>query len=70
MLSQSAIRIALKLVIVPVVLFCLCSTAGAATPMKRVRLLFADLSERMGIGFVAKDQRFFEENGLEVDLVQ
>jgi ABC-type nitrate/sulfonate/bicarbonate transport system substrate-binding protein len=57
-------------VIVPVVFFCLCSTAGAATPMKRVRLLFADFSERMGICFVAKDQRFFDENGLEVDLVQ
>jgi ABC-type nitrate/sulfonate/bicarbonate transport system substrate-binding protein len=68
--SLRAIRIALKLVIVPVVFFCLCSTAGAATPMKRVRLLFADFSERMGICFVAKDQRFFEENGLEVDLVQ
>jgi ABC-type nitrate/sulfonate/bicarbonate transport system substrate-binding protein len=70
MLSRRAIGIGLKLVIVPVVFFCLCSTAGAATPMKRVRLLFADFSERMGICFVAKDQRFFEENGLEVDLVQ
>jgi ABC-type nitrate/sulfonate/bicarbonate transport system substrate-binding protein len=70
MLSRRAIRIGLKLVIVPALFFCLSSTAGAATPLKRVRLLFADLSERMGIGFVAKDQRFFEENGLEVDLVQ
>jgi ABC-type nitrate/sulfonate/bicarbonate transport system substrate-binding protein len=70
MLSQRAIRIVLNLVIVPALFFCLYSSAGAATPMKRVRLLFADFSERMGICFVAKDQRFFEENGLEVDLVQ
>ena len=46
------------------------SFANAATPMKRVRILFADFSERMGLFFVAKDQRFFEEHGLEADLVQ
>ncbi|MBM4262112.1 MAG: hypothetical protein FJ143_17245 [Deltaproteobacteria bacterium] len=42
----------------------------AATPSKRVRILYADFSERMGLFFVAKDQRFFEEQGLDMDLVQ
>ncbi|HWH77322.1 MAG TPA: ABC transporter substrate-binding protein, partial [Candidatus Binatus sp.] len=44
--------------------------AVAATPTKKVRILFADFSERMGLFFVAKDQHFFEENGLEADIVQ
>lgn len=45
--------------------------AGAAAPAPRkVRILFADFSERMGLFFVAKDQRFFEEQGLDADLVQ
>ena len=35
-----------------------------------MRILYADFSERMGLFFVAKDQRFFEEQGLEADLVQ
>ena len=48
----------------------LVSGSSAATPAKRVRILFADFSERMGLFFVAKDQHFFEEHGLEADLVQ
>jgi len=43
---------------------------AAATPTQRVRILFADFSERMGLFFVAKDRHFFEEQGLEADLVQ
>ncbi len=43
---------------------------GGDAGEKRVRILFADFSERMGVFFVAKDQRFFEEQGLEADLVQ
>src|SRR5688572_26491327 len=46
------------------------SLAAAPTPNKRVRILFADFSERMGLFFVAKDQHFFEEQGLDADLVQ
>jgi ABC-type nitrate/sulfonate/bicarbonate transport system substrate-binding protein len=42
----------------------------AATPNKRVALVFADFSERSGFLFVAKDQRFFEEQGLDADVVQ
>jgi NitT/TauT family transport system substrate-binding protein len=44
--------------------------SDAATPNKRVALVFADFSERTGFLFVAKDQRFFEEQGLEADVVQ
>ena len=46
------------------------SFANAATPTKKVTLVFADFSERAGLLFVAKDQRFFEEQGLDVDVVQ
>jgi NitT/TauT family transport system substrate-binding protein len=46
------------------------SFAEAATPAKKVTLVFADFSERAGLLFVAKDQRFFEEQGLDVDVVQ
>lgn len=52
------------------ILLSLASIADAATPVKRVRILFADFSERMGLFFVAKDQRFFEEQGLDADLIQ
>ncbi len=42
----------------------------AATPNKNIAILFADFSERAGIAFVAKDQHFFEEQGLDCDIVQ
>lgn len=44
--------------------------AEAATPAKKVSLVFADFSERAGLLFVAKDQRFFEGQGIDVDVVQ
>lgn len=46
------------------------SPSSAAAPNRRARILYADFSERMGLFFVAKDQRFFEEQGLDMDLVQ
>ena len=46
------------------------SNALAATPSKKIAILFADFSERAGIVFVAKDQHFFEEQGLDSDVVQ
>jgi len=46
------------------------SFANAAAPTRKVTLVFADFSERAGLLFVAKDQRFFEEQGLDVDVVQ
>jgi ABC-type nitrate/sulfonate/bicarbonate transport system substrate-binding protein len=42
----------------------------AATSTQKFTLVFADFSERAGLLFVAKDQRFFEEQGLDVDVVQ
>ncbi len=44
--------------------------AMAATSNKKVVITFADFSERTGLVFVAKDQRFFEEQGLEAEVVQ
>lgn len=55
---------------------CLCAAmlaaplASAAVPAQRVRIVFADFSERTGLFFVAKDRRFFEEQGLDADIVQ
>ncbi|HEX2229666.1 MAG TPA: ABC transporter substrate-binding protein [Candidatus Binatia bacterium] len=51
------------------VLLDLC-TASAAAPTEKATLIFADFSERAGLLFVAKDQHFFEEQGLDVDVVQ
>src|SRR5258706_12238495 len=64
------ILFAKRLGIALTVILCLGAVASAATPTRRVRVLFADFSERMGLFFVAKDQHFFEENGLEGDIVQ
>ena len=58
------------IIIASLLVFTLMSDTFAAAPTKRVRILFADFSERMGLFFVAKDQHFFEEHGLEADLVQ
>jgi NitT/TauT family transport system substrate-binding protein len=53
-----------------VTILSLVSAATAATPSKKLTLVFADFSERAGLLFVAKDQHFFEEQGLDVDVVQ
>jgi ABC-type nitrate/sulfonate/bicarbonate transport system substrate-binding protein len=46
------------------------STAMAASAAKKVSIIFADFSERSGLLFVAKDQGFFAEHGLDADIVQ
>ncbi len=43
--------------------------AGAAGPSK-IFITFADFSERTGLVFVAKDQHFFDERGLDAEVVQ
>lgn len=45
-------------------------SAAAASLNKKVIIAFADFSERTGLVFVAKDQRFFEERGLDAEVVQ
>ncbi|MBI4524336.1 MAG: ABC transporter substrate-binding protein [Deltaproteobacteria bacterium] len=47
----------------------LCPSYALASPQKIV-IAFADFSERSGLLFVAKDQRFFEEQGLDAQIVQ
>jgi NitT/TauT family transport system substrate-binding protein len=42
----------------------------AAAANKKIVVIFADFSERMGLFFVAKDQRLFDEQGVDVELVQ
>lgn len=48
----------------------LAAPAQAAVANKKVSMVFADFSERAGLLFVAKDQHFFEEQGLDMDVVQ
>jgi ABC-type nitrate/sulfonate/bicarbonate transport system substrate-binding protein len=43
---------------------------GAAAPLHKVVFVFAGFNERSGYIFVAKDLRFFEEQGLDVQIVQ
>jgi ABC-type nitrate/sulfonate/bicarbonate transport system substrate-binding protein len=44
--------------------------ADAAAYDRRVAIVSADFSERAGLFFVAKDQRFFEEQGVDADIIQ
>ena len=46
------------------------AVAAAATPLQKVVFVFAGFNERTGYVFVAKDMRFFEELGLDVQIVQ
>jgi NitT/TauT family transport system substrate-binding protein len=48
----------------------LIAAAEAVSADKRVAVVSADFSERAGLFFVAKDQRFFEEQGVDADVVQ
>ncbi len=52
------------------IVLALTSTALAASANKKVSIIFADFSERTGLFFVAKDQRFFEEQGVDADIIQ
>jgi len=42
----------------------------AAAPLQKVVFVFAGFNERTGFIFVAKDRRFFEEQGLDAQIVQ
>ncbi|MGH7793814.1 MAG: ABC transporter substrate-binding protein [Candidatus Binatia bacterium] len=42
----------------------------AATPLQKVVFVFAGFNERTGFIFVAKDRKFFEEQGLDAQIVQ
>ena len=61
---QSRLTIALAITLV------FACAVGAAAFDKRVAIVSADFSERAGLFFVAKDQRFFEEQGVDADVVQ
>ena len=47
-----------------------CGEALSATAGKKLTMIFADFSERAGLVFVAKDQRFFDEQGIDMEVVQ
>ena len=46
------------------------SVGTAAAPLQKIVFVFAGFNERTGYIFVAKDLRFFEEQGLEAQIVQ
>ena len=46
------------------------SMLQAAAPLQKVVFVFAGFNERSGFIFVAKDMRFFEEQGLDAQIVQ
>ncbi len=46
------------------------ANVGAAAPLTKVVFVFAGFNERTGYLFVAKDRRFFEEQGIDAQIVQ
>ena len=70
MSSRHLIILATRLAITLAIIHSLGFAALAATPNRKLSLVFADFSERAGLLFVAKDQHFFEEQGVDVDVVQ
>src|SRR5882724_12173526 len=42
----------------------------AAAPLQKIVFVFAGFNERSGFIFTAKDMRFFEEQGLDAQIVQ
>jgi ABC-type nitrate/sulfonate/bicarbonate transport system substrate-binding protein len=51
-------------------IFLFVSTGYAAEPRQKVTFVFSGFNERTSFVFVAKDMRFFEEQGLEAQIVQ
>ena len=45
-------------------------SAEAASALQKVVIVFAGFNERSGVLFVAKDMRFFEEYGVDAQIVQ
>src|SRR3990170_1523237 len=45
-------------------------TVEAATPLQKIVIVFGGFNERSGVLFVAKDMHFFEEQGLDAQIVQ
>jgi len=63
-------RLLTRLTIISAVILSFVAALNAATGDKRIAIVSADFSERAGLFFVAKDQRFFEEQGVSADVVQ
>jgi ABC-type nitrate/sulfonate/bicarbonate transport system substrate-binding protein len=70
MMSFNSLAVVRLCAVALAVISLLTSLSLAAVPNKKATIVFADFSERSGILFVAKDQRFFEEQGLDADAVQ
>ncbi len=70
MSSRHLFILATRLVLSLAIIHSLGFAVTAATPTRKLSLVFADFSERAGLLFVAQDQHFFEEQGVDVDVVQ
>ena len=70
MASSFVLRLLSSFIVTSLIALSLVSAAEAAASDKRVAIVLADFSERVGLFFVTKDQRFFEDQGLNTDVVQ
>lgn len=64
---------ALRRSLAPIFLFSIslaARPAGAAAPLQKIAIVYAAFNERSGALFVAKDMRFFEEQGLDAQIVR
>src|SRR6185369_5506802 len=67
---RDTMMLLLRSCVVSLTIVCVVPQAFAAAANKKMTLVFADFSERSGLLFVAKDQHFFEDQGLDADVVQ
>lgn len=64
-------RLSLSLASLVLAIFvCGVSNVAAASPLQKIVFVFAGFNERSGFIFVAKDMHFFEEQGLDAQIVQ
>lgn len=69
-LTMSRRSFAISVALLSFVVSSASSAVYAASAMQKVVFSFAGVNERYGCVFVAKDQKFFDEQGLEAQIVQ
>jgi ABC-type nitrate/sulfonate/bicarbonate transport system substrate-binding protein len=70
MTLRSSFNFQRRLAFALAIAFLCISPARTVGADKRIAIVSADFSERAALFFVAKDQRFFEEQGIDADVVQ
>ena len=70
LLAFSRLTLVISATLVPLIVSSAGSVLYAAAPTQKVVFSFAGVNERYGCVFVAKDQKFFDEQGLDAQIVQ